>query len=204
MNLNELRPAEGSKRERRRIGRGHGSGWGKTAGKGHNGQKQRSGTYVSPAFEGGQMPIVRRVPKRGFSNKPFKKDMIVLSLADIIDRFEDGDVISLETLVQNGIVKNAKFITKYSDTTLRARKGRKAVKEYLYENIESYVKEKDFTSVLKIIGDAEVTKKLTIKTNKISEKAKELVEKAGGTVELVEIKSYSSVAGNNENNKEKK
>ena len=75
---------------------------------------------------------------------------------------------------------------------------------YLYENIESYVKEKDFTSVLKIIGDAEVTKKLTIKTNKISEKAKELVEKAGGTVELVEIKSYSSVAGNNENNKEKK
>ena len=72
MNLNELRPAEGSKRERRRIGRGHGSGWGKTAGKGHNGQKQRSGTYVSPAFEGGQMPIVRRVPKRGFSNHEFK------------------------------------------------------------------------------------------------------------------------------------
>ena len=68
MNLNELRPAEGSKRERRRIGRGHGSGWGKTAGKGHNGQKQRSGTYVSPAFEGGQMPLQRRIPKRGFKN----------------------------------------------------------------------------------------------------------------------------------------
>ena len=197
MNLNELRPAEGSKRERRRVGRGHGTGWGKTAGKGHNGQKQRSGTYVSPIFEGGQMPIVRRVPKRGFSNSPFKKDMVVIALSDIVEKFNDGDVVSLQTLVENGIIKNPKFITKYSDETLRNTKGRRAVKEYLNTNIESYVKEKDFTSVLKIIGNTEVNKKLTVKTHKISKTAKELIEKAGGSVELVEIKSYSAKAGNN-------
>lgn len=197
MNLNELRPAAGSKRERRRVGRGHGTGWGKTAGKGHNGQKQRSGSYVSPIFEGGQMPIIRRIPKRGFSNAPFKKDIIVITLADIVERFNDGDVVSLETLVENGIVKNPKFITKYSDEALRNVKGRKAVKEYLNANIESYVKEKDFTSVLKIIGNTEVNKKLTVKTHKISKTAKELIEKAGGSVELVEIKSYSAKAGNN-------
>ena len=197
MNLNELRPAAGSKRERRRVGRGHGTGWGKTAGKGHNGQKQRSGSYVSPIFEGGQMPIIRRIPKRGFSNAPFKKDIIVITLADIVERFNDGDVVSLQTLVENGIVKNPKFITKYSDEALRNVKGRKAVKEYLNANIESYVKEKDFTSVLKIIGNTEVNKKLTVKTHKISKTAKELIEKAGGSVEIVEIKSYSAKAGNN-------
>ena len=197
MNLNELRPAAGSKRERRRVGRGHGTGWGKTAGKGHNGQKQRSGSYVSPIFEGGQMPIIRRIPKRGFSNSPFKKDIIAITLADIVEKFNDGDVVSLQTLVENGIIKNPKFITKYSDGALRNVKGRKAVKEYLNTNIESYVKEKDFTSVLKIIGNTEVNKKLTVKTHKISKTAKELIEKAGGSVELVEIKSYSAKAGNN-------
>ena len=197
MNLNELRPAAGSKRERRRVGRGHGTGWGKTAGKGHNGQKQRSGSYVSPIFEGGQMPIIRRIPKRGFSNSPFKKDIIAITLADIVEKFNDGDVVSLQTLVENGIIKNPKFITKYSDEALRNVKGRKAVKEYLNTNIESYVKEKDFTSVLKIIGNTEVNKKLTVKTHKISKTAKELIEKAGGSVEIVEIKSYSAKAGNN-------
>ena len=197
MNLNELRPAAGSKRERRRVGRGHGTGWGKTAGKGHNGQKQRSGSYVSPIFEGGQMPIIRRIPKRGFSNAPFKKDIIAITLSDIVEKFNDGDVVSLQTLVENGIIKNPKFITKYSDGALRNVKGRKAVKEYLNANIESYVKEKDFTSVLKIIGNTEVNKKLTVKTHKISKTAKELIEKAGGSVELVEIKSYSAKAGNN-------
>ena len=197
MNLNELRPAAGSKRERRRVGRGHGTGWGKTAGKGHNGQKQRSGSYVSPVFEGGQMPIIRRIPKRGFSNAPFKKDIIVITLADIVGRFNDGDVVSLQTLVENGIVKNPKFITKYSDEALRNTKGRRAVREYLNVNIESYVKEKDFTSLLKIIGNAEVNKKLTVKAHKISKTAKDLIEKAGGNVELLEIRSYSAKAGNN-------
>ena len=197
MNLNELRPAAGSKRERRRVGRGHGTGWGKTAGKGHNGQKQRSGSYVSPIFEGGQMPIIRRIPKRGFSNSPFKKDIIAITLADIVEKFNDGDVVSLETLVENGIVKNPKFIKKYSDETLRNVKGRRAVKEYLNSNVEAYVKEKEFTSLLKIIGNTEVNKKLTVKAHKISKAAKELIEKAGGSVELLEIKSYSAKAGNN-------
>ena len=197
MNINELRPSEGSKKGRRRIGRGHGSGWGKTAGKGHNGQKQRSGSYVSPAFEGGQMPLIRRIPKRGFSNSPFKKDLIVLNIKDIINKFEDGEEVSLTTLVDNGIVKNARFIKKYSDEKLRNLKGRKLVKEYLEENIDSYVKEKDFKSILKIIGEAEVSKKLNFKVHRISEKTKELVEKAGGKVEILEIKSYSTVAGNN-------
>jgi len=204
MNLNELRPADGSKRDRKRVGRGHGTGWGKTAGKGHNGQKQRSGTYVSPIFEGGQMPIIRRVPKRGFSNSPFKKDMVVITLSDIIEKFNDGDVVSLETLVENGIIKNPKFIIKYSDEALRNIKGKKAVKEYLETNVESYVKEKDFTSLLKIIGNAEVTKKLTVKAHGISKSAKESVEKAGGSVEILEVKSYSTKAGNNKNENEDK
>ena len=204
MNLNELRPAAGSKRERRRVGRGHGTGWGKTAGKGHNGQKQRSGSYVSPIFEGGQMPIIRRIPKRGFSNAPFKKDIIVITLADIVERFNDGDVVSLQTLVENGIVKNPKFITKYSDEALRNTKGRRAVREYLNVNIESYVKEKDFTSLLKIIGNAEVTKKLTVKAHKISTAAKESIERAGGSVEILEVKSYSAKAGNNKKEDENK
>ena len=197
MNLNELRPAAGSKRERKRVGRGHGTGWGKTAGKGHNGQKQRSGSYVSPIFEGGQMPIIRRIPKRGFSNAPFKKDIIAITLADIVERFNDGDVVSLETLVENGIVKNPKFIKKYSDEALRNVKGRRAVKEYLNSNVEAYVKEKEFTSLLKIIGNTEVNKKLTVKAHKVSKTAKELIEKAGGNVELLEIRSYSAKAGNN-------
>ena len=204
MNLNELRPAAGSKRERRRVGRGHGTGWGKTAGKCHNGQKQRSGSYVSPIFEGGQMPIIRRIPKRGFSNAPFKKDIIVITLADIVERFNDGDVVSLQTLVENGIVKNPKFITKYSDEVLRNTKGRRAVREYLNVNIESYVKEKDFTSLLKIIGNAEVNKKLTVKAHKVSKTAKELIEKAGGNVELLEVRSYSAKAGNNKKEDENK
>ena len=186
MNLNELRPAEGSKKNRKRIGRGHGTGWGKTAGKGHNGQKQRSGSYVSPIFEGGQMPIVRRVPKRGFSNSAFKKDIIVLTLSNIVENFNDGDVVSLETLVENGIVKNPKFITKYSDEKLRTVKGR------------------DYKSLLKIVGAAEVSQKLTVKAHKISKTAKELIEKAGGTVEVLNIKSYSNVAGNNKKEEENK
>ena len=204
MNLNELRPAEGSKRERRRIGRGHGTGWGKTAGKGHNGQKQRSGSYVSPIFEGGQMPIVRRIPKRGFSNHPFKKDFIVITLNDVVKKFNDGDVVSLETLVENGVVKNPRLITKYSDETLRNIKGKRAVKAYLKENIDSYVKEREYTSLLKVIGNTEVDKKLTVKAHRISKTAKELIEKAGGSVELLEIRSYSAKAGNNKKEEEVK
>ena len=171
MNLNELRPAEGSKRSRRRIGRGHGSGWGKTAGKGHNGQKQRSGTYVSAAFEGGQMPLIRRVPKRGFSNSEFKKDMLVINLKDIVDKFNANEEVTLETLIQAGVVKNAKFIT--------TSEG-----------------ERIYTSLLKIVGNYELEKALKVKAHRVSKGAKEAVEKFGGSVELVEIKSFANVAGN--------
>lgn len=175
MNLNELRPAKGSKRARKRIGRGHGTGWGKTAGKGHNGQKQRSGSYISPIFEGGQMPVVRRVPKRGFSNSPFKRDIEVVSLDRIIEKFADGEVVSIETLVDKKVVKNPGFRVRRSSD----------------EN------EKIYSTELKIIGDAEVTSKYTVKTHKISKKAQELIEKAGGTVEILESQSFSNKAGNN-------
>ena len=77
MNINELKPAEGSKKERKRIGRGHGTGWGKTAGKGHNGQKQRSGTYVSASFEGGQMPLIRRIPTVSYTHLTLPTKRIV-------------------------------------------------------------------------------------------------------------------------------
>lgn len=176
MNINELRPAEGSKKERKRIGRGHGSGWGKTAGKGHNGQKQRSGSYVSAAFEGGQMPLIRRIPKRGFSNSAFKKDMIVLNLKDIVDKFEDGETVSLETLVEKGVLKNPRFIIKYTEEGLRDR---------------------EYTSILKVIGDAQVDKKLNFVVEKISANAQANIEKAGGSVELKAIKSYANIASNN-------
>lgn len=171
MNLNELRPAEGSKRDRKRIGRGHGTGWGKTAGKGHNGQKQRSGTYVSAAFEGGQMPLIRRIPKRGFSNSEFQKDVIVITLKDIVDKFEANEVVSLETLVQKRIVKSAKFIKKEDG-------------------------ERIYTSILKVIGDYELEKALTVKAHRVSKGAKEAIEKSNGSVELLEIKSFANVAGN--------
>ena len=106
MNINELRPSEGSKKGRRRVGRGHGSGWGKTAGKGHNGQKQRSGNYLSPAFEGGQMPLFRRMPKRGFKNIN-RKEYAVINL-EILNRFEDGTEVTPALLVETGIVKDEK------------------------------------------------------------------------------------------------
>lgn len=171
MNLNELRPAEGSKRERRRIGRGHGTGWGKTAGKGHNGQKQRSGTYVSAAFEGGQMPLIRRVPKRGFSNSEFKKDVLVINLKDIADKFENGEEVSLTTLLERRVIKNAKFIVKEDG-------------------------ERIYTSLLKIIGEYELEKSLKVVAHRISKGAKASVEKFNGSVELLEIKSFANVAGN--------
>ena len=101
MNLNELRPAEGSKRERRRVGRGHGTGWGKTAGKGHNGQKQRSGSYVSPIFEGGQMPIQRRLPKRGFKSR-HTYETAEITLAGL-ERLS-VDQVDVEVLKQSGLI----------------------------------------------------------------------------------------------------
>lgn len=106
MKLHELSPAEGSKKSVKRVGRGHGSGWGKTAGKGHKGQKARSGGGVRPGFEGGQMPLQRRVPKRGFNNI-FAKNVVSVNLSTLNRKFEDGADVTIEALVAAGVVKNS-------------------------------------------------------------------------------------------------
>ena len=104
MNLHDLSPAEGSKKARKRIGRGPASGQGKTAGKGHKGQKARSGGTIRPGFEGGQMPLQRRVPKRGFTNI-FRTEYATVNVADLEARFEDGAVVDVDAIVASGLLK---------------------------------------------------------------------------------------------------
>ena len=106
MKLHELSPVEGSKKDSKRIGRGHGSGWGKTSGKGHKGQKARSGGGVRPGFEGGQMPLQRRIPKRGFNNI-FAKAVAAVNLSTLNRKFEDGATVDIEALVN--ILGNGKL-----------------------------------------------------------------------------------------------
>ena len=147
MELSNLRPAEGSKHsDDFRRGRGHGSGNGKTAGKGHKGQKARSGGGVRPGFEGGQMPLYRRLPKRGFTCRNSKE--IVGINVSALERFEDGSVVSVETLIESGIVKNP-------------RDG------------------------VKILGNGELSKKLTVQAHAFTEGAKAKIEAAGGTAEVI-------------------
>ncbi|MBQ6336694.1 MAG: 50S ribosomal protein L15 [Ruminococcus sp.] len=105
MKLHDLSPAEGSKKEAKRIGRGHGSGQGKTAGKGHKGQKARSGKGMRLGFEGGQMPLQRRIPKRGFNNI-FAKTVVAINVGTL-NKFEDGAVVDIAALTEKGIVKNS-------------------------------------------------------------------------------------------------
>ena len=105
MKLHELSPAEGSKKSVKRIGRGHGSGWGKTSGKGHKGQKARSGKGMRVGFEGGQMPLQRRLPKRGFNNI-FAKKVVAVNVGTL-NKFEDGAVVDIAALTEKGIVKNS-------------------------------------------------------------------------------------------------
>ena len=141
MDLSNLRPAEGSRQsDDFRRGRGHGSGNGKTAGKG---QKARSGA-PRPGFEGGQMPLYRRLPKRGFHNRNTKE--IVGINVEALNRFEDGTVVTIATLVESGVICNPK-------------------------------------DGVKILGNGELTKKLTVKVTAVSEGAKAKIEAAGGTVE---------------------
>ena len=147
MELSNLRPAEGSKHSNNfRRGRGHGSGNGKTAGKGHKGQKARSGGSPRLGFEGGQMPLYRRLPKRGFTNIN-SKDIVGVNVS-ALERFEDGAEVSVVTLVQEGIIKDT-------------RDG------------------------VKILGNGELTKKLTVKANAFSKGAKEKIEAVGGTCEVL-------------------
>jgi large subunit ribosomal protein L15 len=146
MELHDLHPARGAKKGRKRIGRGPGSGKGKTAGRGHKGQKSRSGYSRRYGFEGGQMPLVRRIPKRGFTNI-FRVEFQVVNLRDLERVFADGDTVSVETLVEKGLVR-----------------GRKPVK---------------------VLGDGELKKKLTVQVQKFSASAKAGIEKAGGRCEVV-------------------
>ena len=147
LELSNLRPAKGSKHsDNFRRGRGHGSGNGKTAGKGHKGQKARSGA-PRPGFEGGQMPLYRRIPKRGFTC-PNSKEIVAINLGVLDEKFEEGAVVDVNALIESGIVKNPK-------------------------------------DGVKILGNGEITKKLTVKANAFSASAKEKIEAAGGTVEVM-------------------
>ena len=146
MKLHELSPAPGSVSERKRIGRGHGSGNGKTAGKGHKGQNARSGGGVRIGFEGGQMPLARRIPKRGFNNI-FATKYSVVNVSDL-NKFKDDTVVDTELLVASGLVK------KVNDG-------------------------------VKILGNGELTAKLTVKAAKFSQSAIEKIEKAGGKAEVM-------------------
>ena len=105
MRLDELQPAEGSKFAPKRVGRGIGSGTGKTSGKGHKGQNARSGGGVRPGFEGGQIPLYRRLPKRGFTNSLFKKEYAIINLETLDKLFNDGDAVSMETLLEKGVIR---------------------------------------------------------------------------------------------------
>ena len=147
MKLHELSPAAGSTKERKRIGRGAGSGQGKTAGKGHKGQKARAGRGMRAGFEGGQMPLQRRLPKRGFNNI-FRKEIVAVHVADLEAKFENGAVVDVESLKQVGLVKNS------------------------FDGI-------------KILGNGELTKKLTVKADAFSESAKQKIEAAGGNAEVI-------------------
>jgi large subunit ribosomal protein L15 len=112
MELHELRPAPGSKRKPKRLGQGAGSGTGKTAGKGHKGQKARSGGGVRPGFEGGQMPLSRRTPKRGFSNARFKKSFQVVNIERIEDVFEAGSEVGIREMLLAGLISNDRLPVK--------------------------------------------------------------------------------------------
>ena len=146
MRIDELKPAVGAKKSVKRLGRGIGSGLGKTSGKGHKGAKARSGGGKRPGFEGGQMPLVRRLPKRGFHN-PFRTEYVAINV-DRLEIFEDGMTVGPVELIQYGIIKNVQ-------------------------------------DGVKILGNGELTKKLTVQANKFSASAKEKIEAAGGKAEVI-------------------
>lgn len=146
MKIHELGAPVGANKDVKRVGRGHGSGNGKTAGKGHKGQNARSGGGVRPGFEGGQMPMTRRIPKRGFNNI-FAVKAATVNVSDL-ERFNDGVVVDTELLKASGLVK-------------RTANG------------------------IKVLGNGELTKNLTVKANAFSASAKEKIEKAGGKAEVM-------------------
>ncbi|MDD2427276.1 MAG: 50S ribosomal protein L15 [Eubacteriales bacterium] len=149
MKQNELRPTEGSRPKAWRKGRGHGSGNGKTAGRGHKGQNARSGGGVRPQFEGGQMPLYRRIPKRGFNNKRFAKQYIVVNVG-ALEALDNGAVVDAVALAEAGIIS----LPKVNDG-------------------------------IKILGDGELNKSLTVKAKAFTSSAREKIEQAGGTCEVI-------------------
>lgn len=146
MKLHSLKPAVGSRKARKRVGRGHGSGHGKTSGRGHKGQNARSGGGVRPGFEGGQNPIYRRLPKRGFKN-PNRKVYAIVNLKTL-DQFAEGTEVTPELLLEKGVVKNLK-------------------------------------DGVKILGDGELSKRLTVKAHKFSQSAEEKITAVGGATEVI-------------------
>ncbi|MFC1591529.1 50S ribosomal protein L15 [Thermodesulfobacteriota bacterium] len=144
MDLSSLKPVKGAHKNRKRVGRGHGSGLGKTSGRGHKGQNSRSGGGTRPGFEGGQMPLNRRLPKRGFTNI-FKKRYALVNVRDL-SRFESGSVVDPAALVKSGLVKN------------------------IYDGI-------------KLLGNGDIDRQLTLKVHKWSQSALDKITAAGGKVE---------------------
>ncbi len=149
MRIDTIAPAKGAKTSAKRLGRGIGSGLGKTSGKGHKGQWARSGGGVRPGFEGGQMPIARRVPKRGFNNK-WAKEYVIVNISTL-NALPEGTVVDYGYILENKLAKEVK------------------------NNVG-----------LKVLGNGELTVKLTVRAKKFSAAAKEAIEKAGGTAEVIE------------------
>ncbi len=147
MNLTDLNPNPGARKAPKRVGRGIGSGHGKTSTRGHKGQNARSGGGTRPGFEGGQMPYIRRIPKRGFKNIS-RKEYAIVNLYILEERFNSGDVVDIEALEAKGIIKDAK-------------------------------------DGLKILGEGDLTKELTVKAHKFSKTAEEKIKAAGGKVEVI-------------------
>lgn len=147
MKLHELQPVAGAKKAPTRKGRGPGSGNGKTGGRGHKGQNARAGGGVRPGFEGGQMPLARRIPKRGFNNKDFAKKYTEVNVA-ALNIFEDGTVVNGELLIEKGLAKK------------------------LYDGVS-------------VLGNGEITKKLTVQAARFTKSASAKIEAAGGKVEVV-------------------
>ena len=146
MKLHEMKYNDGAREDRKRLGRGQGSGQGKTAGKGHKGQNSRSGGGVAIGFEGGQTPLYKRIPKRGFTNFA-RREYAVVNLVQL-NKFEDGVTVTPELLKQSGLLKKS-------------------------------------LDGVKVLGNGKLEKKLTVKCHKVSQSAKEAIEKAGGSVEVL-------------------
>ena len=147
MKLHELEKNIGAKHSKKRVGRGSGSGLGKTSGRGQKGQKARSGGSINPVFEGGQLPLYRRLPKRGFSNDPFKKEYAVINLSDL-NVFEDGTVVTPALLKEKGIVKKQ-------------------------------------LSGIKVLGEGQLEKKLTVQAHKFSKSAIDKINESGSKAEVI-------------------